>query len=440
MSDRDEAREGVAGEAPADKPSAEASHGRASQAVLLVGVLATIYMISQFFRNSIGVIGPDLAREFALDARDLSVLASIFFLSFALVQIPLGMAIDRYGPRAVILATAMVVILGAVYFALARGYGDLVAARLIIGLGCSSFLMAPLAIYAARFPPERFSTMVGVHVGGGNIGTLVATAPLAFVAAALGWRGAFGIIAALTCVATALVFFVVREPAAAREQRLQNRESAGELLSGVAEAGRTPGFGRIFLLQLASYPAFAAILGLWSGPWLADVYGMTLQERGQILFAVVVAQIVGLFAWGSADRLFASYKIPVLIGASLGVLVLAIPALTSLPRDWLLAWGVAFGFIFGFSPLLTAHGRSLFPRRLIGRGLSLMNIASIGGVFAQQIATGLIIGLFPSVMEAGARVYSAAGYKAVFAFLAVQLTLGVLVYSRAQDWRLQQTK
>jgi predicted MFS family arabinose efflux permease len=416
-------------------PKASPARDGWPQAALLVGVLATVYMISQFFRNAIGVIGPDLARELDLDAQALSLLASIFFLSFALVQIPIGMAIDRYGPRAVILGTATVVIAGSVYFALARGYGDLVAARLIIGLGCSSFLMAPLAIYATRFHANRFSTIVGVHVAGGNIGSLAATAPLALAAATIGWRGAFGLVAALACVATALVFFLVRDTPDVRARRLGSRESAADLLRGVGEAARSRGAARIFILQLASYPAFAAILGLWSGPWLADVYGMGVEERGQVLLAIVLAQIAGLFFWGSADMLFSSYKIPVVIGAALGVATLAVPAISAPPREALMLWAVVFGFVFGFSPLLTAHGRSLFPGRLIGRGLSLMNIAGIGGVFVQQMATGWIIGLFAYEMTGGARIYPPDAYRAVFAFFAVQLALVILIYVSAPDRR-----
>jgi predicted MFS family arabinose efflux permease len=400
---------------------------------VLVGVLASIYMISQFFRNSIGVIGPDLAREFDLDAGALSLLASIFFLSFAAVQIPLGMAIDRFGPRAVILATAGVVIAGAVYFAAARGFGDLVAARLVIGLGCSSFLMAPLAMYASRFPPQRFSSIVGLHVGAGNIGSLAATAPLAFAAATIGWRGAFGLVAAVACIAAALVFLLVREAEEARARRAAQRESARDLIAGVVEAVRTPWFARIFLLHLASYPAFAAILGLWSGPWLSHVYGMPVEARGKLLLAMVIGQILGLFVWGSADRWFRGYKTPVAI-ASVGCIVaLALPAVATLPEATLLPYMFALGFVFGFLPLLTAHGRSLFPDRLIGRGLSLMNIASIGGVFLLQIVTGLLIGLFAAQVVDGARVYPPEAYRLVFGFLALQLAAALAAYLSAPD-------
>jgi predicted MFS family arabinose efflux permease len=416
-------------------PQVHPSRAGWSEVAILVGVLATIYMISQFLRNSIGVIGPDLAREFDLDAASLSLLASIFFLSFALVQIPVGMAIDRYGPRAVILATACVVIVGAIGFAVARGYSDLLAARVIIGLGCSSFLMGPLAIYAMRFPPERFSSIVGIQVAGGNLGTLAATAPLALAAATIGWRGAFGAIACVSALAALLVFIFVRETQEARVRRQAKRESAGELLRGVVEAGRTPSFTRVFLMQMASYPAFGCILGLWSGPWLSDVYGMDLAERGRLMLVMVGAQIIGLFVWGSADRLFSSYKIPVILGAALGVCALAAPALGVLPREALWVWAAVFGFIFGYMPVLTAHGKALFPDRLMGRGLSLMNIASIGGVFALQISTGAMITLFPVEIIGGARVYPPDAYRTVFAFLAIQLAIITLAYLTTPEAR-----
>jgi hypothetical protein len=220
-----------------------------------------------------------------------------------------------------------------------------------------------------------------------------------------------------------------------RAQRLTRRESAGDLLRGVAEVARARGFWWIFLMQLACYPAFAAILGLWSGPWLADVYGMSLQERGPILMGIVVAQIAGLFVWGATDRLFSSYKIPAVIGAALCAIALAIPAVAPLPRSALLWWGLYFGFVFGFMPLLAGHGKSLFPGRLTGRGLSLMNVATIGGVFIQQMVTGAMIALFPYTLVEGARVYPAEAYRGVFAFLAVQLVIVTLFYLRAPDHR-----
>jgi predicted MFS family arabinose efflux permease len=286
-------------------------------------------------------------------------------------------------------------IAGTAWFALARDYNDLVAARLVIGLGCSSFLMAPLALYAARFPARQFATITGIHVGGGNFGALAATAPLALVAASMGWRSAFVIVGAISCVALALVFALVRESAPARASRLARAETFSQLAQGVVAATRVDGFWRLFIMQLLAYPTFAAILGLWSGPWLSDVYGMSVEARGGVMLAMVGAQIVGLFFWG--------------------------------------AFVIALGFAFGFTPVLTAHAKSLFPDRLIGRGLSLINIAAIGGVFLQQIATGALIALFPAQMVDGARIYPAEAYQFVFGFLALEIVVACLVYSRIRD-------
>ncbi|MGE3644938.1 MAG: MFS transporter [Beijerinckiaceae bacterium] len=405
----------------------------ASSPYALVGVLILVYIVSQFFRNSIGVIGPDLAREFQLEASHLSLLASAFFLSFALVQIPLGMAIDRYGPKICLLAPSAILLAGTLLFAFARNFSDLVLARLIIGLGCSSFLMAPLTIYAERFPPAMFATMVGLQVGAGNLGSLGATKPLAFVAGWVGWRNGFLMVAAVVAIATVLVMVLVRDDESAKQRRKDRAETIASLMKGVVAAARTRSFWPIFFMQLVTYPAFAAILGLWSGPWLAQVYGLDLAARGSLLFALALAQIGSLFAWGMADRLFGSYKIPCLLGAFLCAIVLAVGAIFPIPRSLLLPYLIVLGLVFGFSPVMTSHGKSLFPPELTGRGLSLMNIAAMGGVFLQQILTGAVIETFDSKIVDGVHIYPAEAYRWVFGLLAAEIAIAIVFYFRTID-------
>lgn len=405
----------------------------ASSPVVLVSILIFMYIISQFFRNSVGVIGPDLSREFQLEATHLGLLASAFFLSFALVQIPLGMAIDRFGPKICLLVPSVILLAGILLFSFARTYSELIAARLIIGLGCSSFLMAPLTIYAERFTPQMFGTKVGIHVGTGNLGSLGATAPLAFVAAWLGWRNGFLIVAVLVAIGIALVYFIVQEDDAARERRKNRAEGLSSLMAGVVAATRIRSFWPVFLMQLTTYPAFATILGYSSGTWLAQEYGLGLEARGTLLFAMALAQIGSLFAWGMADRVFRSYKIPCLIGAGLCVAVLAIAALVPIPRSLLLGYLILMGLVFGFSPVLTSHGKSLFPPELTGRGLSLMNIAAMGGVFIQQNLAGLVINMFDSRVVNGVRVYPPEAYRAVFGLLALEILVAILFYLRTSD-------
>jgi MFS family permease len=401
--------------------------------VALVATLVAIYSISQFFRNSIGVIGPNLAREFDLDAASLGFLGAIFYFSFALMQIPLGMAIDRYGPKASIVFTAIIAVIGTVVFALARDFAMLAGGRLIIGAGCSSFFMGALAIYAVRFPPEKFAVMTGIQLGAGTLGSLAATAPLAAASERYGWRASFLAIGALCAVLTVLVVLLVREEGGDRARRLARRETLGDLLRGVVAAARVPGFWGVFLMQATTYSAFATIVGLWGGPWLSQVFGMSLDERGRALFAMVLAQVIGLFLWGGADRLFRGYRIPGMIGVVGGVCMLAIAAIAPPSRDWLVSFLVVYAVFFAVTPILTAHGRALFPQPLIGRGLTLLNIGNMGGVFLQQMITGLVIEGFGARIVDGVRVYPEAGYRAVFAVLAVEMGVAVVLYARAAD-------
>ncbi len=394
--------------------------------VAVLAALIATYMISQFQRSAIGVLGPDLARELALDASRLGFLSSAFFLSFALAQIPVGIAIDRYGARATLIVSAAIALAGTLLFATAQTGTGLIAARALIGLGCASFFMAPLAIYARRFPPERFAILTSLTLGAGTLGTLVATAPLAAVSAWIGWRGAFFGMAGLT----ALIILAVMFSLPARSRRTESRESWSEAIKGVGEALRVRSFWPVFFLHATTYSAFACIVGLWAGPWLTDVHGADLQTRGNLILIAAAAQITGIFSWGAADRWFRSYRRQALTAGTLCVALLLIGGLVPLEGAYLIAWLVCFGFAFGYVPIVTSHGRALFPDRLTGRGITLMNIATMGGVFVSQALTGLMVAQFPVDPGGG---YPGEAYHAVFIALAVALALALAFYSRAVD-------
>ena len=408
-------------------------HEAPGAAFVLVATLIAIYSISQFFRNAIGVIGPDLAREFDLDARGLSLLASVFFLSFAALQIPLGMIIDRFGPKIAIVATAMIAVVGTILFAMAESFTSLLIARLLIGAGCSSFFMGSLAIYSERFPPQRFSTMVGIQLGVGTIGAIFATTPLAWSTAHYGWRASFMAIGLLTFLLTLLVMLLVRDSAAGNARRADQRENFRTLLKGVVAATRVKSFWPVFLMQATTYSGIAAIIGLWGGPWLTHVYGLDLAGRGWVLGLMVTAQIIGLFICGPSDRWFSSYRIPGLIGGVLCLAVASFGAVVALPAWAAMPYLLLYGLAFSTTPVLTAHGRALFPQHLLGRGLTLMNMGNMGGVFIQQALTGLVLERFGSQIIDGARVYPAAGYRAVFGLIAAELAIALVFYARTID-------
>src|SRR5690606_6408327 len=126
-----------------------------------------------------GVIAPNLAADVGLSPIEIGLLSSIYFFCFASIQLPLGMALDRFGPRLCMGVSVAVTVLGVVVFALARDALGLIVGRALLGFGTASFLMAPIALYARWFAPERFSTLAGVQLGVGSLGAIFATAPLA---------------------------------------------------------------------------------------------------------------------------------------------------------------------------------------------------------------------------------------------------------------------
>jgi len=406
--------------------AAKVPSASSERAVFLVASLVAIYAVSQFLRNSVGVIANDLARELSLSATQTGLLSSAFFLTFAAVQIPIGILIDRYGPKRVLLATTVVAVAGTVLFALAPSASLLIAARALMGLGCSTFFMAPLVIYARRFPPERFAVLTSIQMGGANLGTLAATAPLAASAAAIGWRGSFLAVAAITVVLALVTAVAVPKDA----DHSKGRESWSDAFRGVTAAMRVPSFRSVFFMHLTTYSCFVSIVGLWGGPWLMDVHGADLATRGRVLLLGAGAQICGMLLWGATDRFWGSYKKPVIVGGFAAVLMLAVMVLVPLDLALVPVWFILFGLSVSCTPILTSHGKSLFPPHLTGRGITLMNIGTMGGAFLSQSITGVLIDLMGRSASGG---YSPEGYRLVFGALGVWLLLSLIYYARAID-------
>jgi predicted MFS family arabinose efflux permease len=206
---------------------------------------------------------------------------------------------------------AAITVIGAVVFACAASPGILIFGRALLGLGTAGSFVASLAIYARQFPPDRFATLAGLQVGIGTLGALLATAPLAFSTATIGWRGSFLGVAAVTFLIGLLIAVVVKGDAASA----RTRETLRESLSGIVAVLRAPSVGRLFVMNLVAYSTFGLIVGLWGGPYLTHIYGYDLEQRGSFLLIPVLTQIVGSMLWGPLDRLTGSHKLPVLVGA-----------------------------------------------------------------------------------------------------------------------------
>ena len=184
-------------------------------------------------------------------------------------------------------------------------------------------------------------------------------------------------------------------------------------------------------MNLVVYSTFGLIVGLWGGPYLAHVYGYGLEERGSFLLIPVLTQIVGSMLWGPTDRLAGSHKLPVLMGAGATAAALGYLALVgTLTPFMLVAWFAAFGFLAAYGPVLIAHGKALFSPHQVGRGLTVLNMGSMGGTFLVQTISGFVIGLFPTGPDGA---YDLAAYRLVFGLQAAFILLALLIYLGSHD-------
>jgi MFS family permease len=398
--------------------------------IWLVGVLSTAQLVSQFLRSAVSVIGPNLVTELNISAAGLALLSSSFFLAFALAQVPVGMLIDRFGPRVTMLWSTVLAVAGCIVFALGTDLNTLVFGRVLMALGCSSFYVAPLAIYSRWFKPKYFSTVTGIQLGLSGLGLLAATTPLAFAAATIGWRPSFLIVAVLAALSGLIVFWWVSDDPPGTVPPENKKENLRESLQGLVVVSRTPSFWPIFAMFCTNYAVVITILGLWGGPYLAHVYGYDLETRGFFLLVLALSSMSAAFGWGVADRVFSSYRTPVLIGAMLTLAMLIWIALAEkMSPTVLIVWFLLYGLVTGYPPLLVGQARAMFPPQLVGRGLTLLNLATMGGVFFFQFATGAVI----EFMAPNQTVYPLGAYQAAFALMAFLLAVSIGCYFLARD-------
>jgi sugar phosphate permease len=391
----------------------EAGAPSAARLVALVFVpFAAGYFLSYFFRNVNAVIARDLAREFALAPSDLGLLTSTYFLAFGLAQLPVGVFLDRYGPRRVVATLLCVTALGAFVFGGAGGFGALALGRALIGLGVSACLMGAIKAFTLWFPLSRLATLVGWYIFCGGIGGLAATAPVEAALGAIGWRMMFYGLAASSLAVAALIAVCLPEkplPGAGA--------TWGEQIRGSGHIIAQPLFWRIVLPFVITHGAYQALQGLWLGPWLTDVAGLTRESAAKLLLVCATAYAIGSVAFGSfADRLaargfsrLALYKAGLLMSFAAFV---AIALDAAVPRAALLA---TYGFTVMSGALVFALITPHFPAAMSGRAITAVNFGMFTTSFAFQWGIGAALRGFPVVDGR----YAPAGYAAALLGIAV---------------------
>lgn len=359
------------------------SGGGLRSGVALVLAFAFAYFLSALLRAVTATLAPVFSAELGLQSADLGLLAGAYFLGFASLQLPLGRALDHFGPRRVQLVLLSLAVVGCAAFAQARGLVSLTAARLLIGMGVAACLMAPLTCFCHLFKAATQLRLNSWMLMTGSLGMVASTLPVQWMLPYWGWRGLFMVLAALLLLAMLLI--AIFAPKAAPEATAQ----AG----GRYHIMRHPTFIALAPLGFFSYGGLIAIQSLWAGPWLTQVSGWSAAQAAGGLFGINLGMLVAFMSWGVVMPLLvraglhARHVITWCLPASVVMLGL-IAALGAGAGAWhWAAWCVLSSCVTLSQP---AVGQA-FPTAWAGRALSAFNLVIFGGVFCLQWGIGLAV-------------------------------------------------
>ncbi len=393
-------------------PNAEAAsmsrHGGVRAFAVVVLPFSCGYYVSYLYRSVNAVIAPQLIEEFGLDAADLGFLTAAYFFSFGVVQIPLGVVLDRYGPRTVLTVLLAIAAAGAVLFGMGESMFDLVAGRTLIGLGVSATMMGSFKAITLWFPQSRWPVVNGFFLAMGGAGAMSATTPIEALLAYTDWRGIFMGLAAVTAGTAALIFLVVPE----RRDEAEAGQRVGQI-EGLKVIYRDRFFWRVAPLTFICQATQLAILGLWSGPWLRDVAGLDRAGVAASLFVIAAGLTMGFISLGLLANLAERCGVTLIRFTATGIVVLMMAlAAIVFEADPESVWPwLVFGFMSNIAvlnlPLLSRY----FPLSYSGRVFTSVNLFVILGAFAVQSGIGAIIDLWPVTAHDG---YDREAYRVAF--------------------------
>jgi MFS family permease len=349
---------------------------------------ALAYFLSYLLRNVNAVVAPHLVQDFQLDAAQLGSLTSLYFLGFAAVQIPLGACLDRFGPVRVQVPLCLLAALGATTFSFAASSWQLMAGRLLIGVGMAAGLVAGLKTIAISFPKDRVAMMNGSFIALGTLGAVAATAPAEWGLALVDWRGLFQIFAcALLLIACAILLLVPALPQSAMAP------SAHTARFSYRSLFNNPQFWRLALLSGLSVGSAWALQGLWAAQWMSDVVGLDRTTLVTYLFVMSLVLSAGALGLGAAIGILRRWGVgPSKILPGMVLLLMAAEFLLTTRRlvppvvPWCLVAFMSAGTVATYS--ITA---AVFDRSTLGRVNGAINLFHIGGAFLVQLAVGFIL-------------------------------------------------
>jgi MFS family permease len=364
--------------------------------VLVFLAFAAAYFCSALVRSITATLSPVLTQEFSLQARDLGLLAGGYFLGFAATQLPLGALLDHHGPKRVILWFLSLAVLGCLAFSAASSFAGLLASRVLVGMGVSACLMAPLTGYRRWFAAATLLRANSWMLMTGSLGMLASTLPVQWLMPLTGWRPLFWILATLLLLSMAAIAWRVPE------WRVSPKPGASNLLPAPARYApvwRSRFFRKMAPLAFFNYGGMVAMQTLWAGPWMVRVSGYSAIESATGLFYINAAMLLTFLSWGLVTPWLAQrgWSATRLIGwgVPLSLLVLAVNILAGAQTGWL-GWALFCVASSAMGLAQPAVGMA-FHATLAGRALSAYNLLIFAGVFVVQWGIGLLVDAFAAL-------------------------------------------
>jgi len=381
---------------------------------LLLSVIvpfAAGFFLAAYYRFVNAVLSPRLVAELHLNASELGLLTSIYFFTAAIFQAPLGLLIDRYGPRRVQGTMIAIAAIGVLGFALGRDEPTLIVARAIMGIGGAGALMTSFQAIILWFPAERRPLLNGLVLSIGGLGSLAATLPTELLLQGMDWRQLMLAVAAASFAVSGLIFVAVPE-----KPEAPAATTVGEQIAGMALIYRDRLFWRIAPMYAVTVGAMFAFQGLWAAPWLKDVAGLATSEVAGDLLAVNVLQTGCYVGVGWLATRLARRGVPLTTIVACGSFLFILSQTTLLLPTGAGRWVVLFGMgclaniNLLLYPVLAGH----FPAQLMGRANTALNLFVFVGAFVVQSAVGVLIDLTPAAASGG---YPPSAYQFAFAIL-----------------------
>jgi len=374
------------------------------------------YFLSYLYRSTNAVLAPYLSSDLNLNAEQLGLITSAYFLTFGLFQLPLGVLLDKYGARKVQSILFLIAAIGAILFSLGNDVWSLVTARGLIGLGVSGALMAAFKAFAVWFPKERLPLLIGLFMSAGGMGAIVASTPLEMALQITDWRGVYLFIGIVTIFVGVLIFFIVPE-----KRENSDNEKPLPVLKVLKHIYTSYAFWRIGPLSGIAGGTGLAILGLWAGPWLSDIGKFNKNEIANILFISTIMMTIGTTSLGIITDYLRKFNIsPVgVMGGALFIFIIPLTIITFgiMPKA---IWPWVILSITSLAATLAYAGLSHhFPTSYAARASTAINLICFLMAFIAQYAIGFIMQLVEPGKQSG---YSIKAYQAGFG-----LFLGLLI-------------